>query len=132
MAHLRSSRSQLAGPLTEGTAAVAGRGSGIAWVLLPMLMGAMGGGGGLGIQLSGLGGGIDRGALNRGILNPPSMMHRVEGSASIDVNVSAPPGTRVEGKSAGLFKPIQMSRQVQMAHTAQGPSGVAGGQFGRA
>jgi putative ABC transport system substrate-binding protein len=29
--------------------------------------------------------------------------HRVEGSASIDVNVSAPPGTRVEGKSAGLF-----------------------------
>jgi hypothetical protein len=95
-----------------------------------MLMGAMGGGGGLGIQMSGLGGGLDRGALNRGILNPPSMMHRVEGSASIDVNVNAPPGTNVSGKSAGLFKPIALNRQTQMARTVPGPAGVAGSQFG--
>jgi hypothetical protein len=54
------------------------------------------------------------------------MTHRVEGSASIDVNVSPPPGTRVEGKSAGLFKPIAMNRQVQMAHASQGPSTAAG------
>jgi hypothetical protein len=69
----------------------------------------------------------DRGELNRRALIPQT--HRVEGSADINVNVSAPPGTRVTGKSAGLFKPIAMTRQTQMAHAAQGPSTAAGAEF---
>jgi hypothetical protein len=75
-------------------------------------------------------GGAGREALNRRALTPQT--HKVEGSANINVNVAAPPGTRVEGKSAGLFKPIQMNRQVQMAHAAQGPSHAAGAEFGMA
>jgi hypothetical protein len=97
-----------------------------------MLMGAMGGGGVLGSLLSGLGGGLDRGALNRGMLNPPSMMHRVEGSASIDVNVSAPPGTRVAARSGGLFKPVSMTRQTMMHPTQGGPHNVGDFEFGNA
>ena len=58
------------------------------------------------------------------------MKHRVEGSASIDVNVNAPPGTNVSGKSAGLFKPIALNRQTKMARTMPGPEGVACAQFG--
>jgi hypothetical protein len=72
-------------------------------------------------------GGPDREALNRRTL---MQTHKVEGQADINVNVNAPPGTRGEGKSAALFKPIAMTRQTQMAHTSQGPSGVAGGEFG--
>jgi hypothetical protein len=75
-------------------------------------------------------GGAGRDALNRKALMP--QIHKVEGQASIDVNVSAPPGTEVKGKSAGLFKPIAMTRQVQMAPASQGPSIAAGAEFGAA
>jgi hypothetical protein len=89
-------------------------------------MGAMGGGGGL---LSPLPGALDRGALNRGMLNPAAMMHRVEGSASIDINVSAPPGTRVAAQSGGLFKPVALTRQTQMMPTQGGPHLPGGTEF---
>jgi hypothetical protein len=76
------------------------------------------------------GGTLGREALNRKALSP--VTHKVEGSASIDVNVSAPPGTSVTGKSAGLFKPIAMTRQTQMAHAAQGPHVAGGAEFNAA
>jgi general stress protein YciG len=74
------------------------------------------------------GGTPGREALNRRALAPQT--HRVEGSASIDVNVAAPPGTRVAASSAGMFKPVQMNRQTQMAFADGGPHVPAGSQFG--
>jgi hypothetical protein len=71
----------------------------------------------------------DREALNRGALNG-AMTHKVEGTGSIDVNVSAPAGTRVAAESGGLFKKINMTRQTQMSHAAGGPSTPAGAEFG--
>jgi hypothetical protein len=99
-----------------------------------MLMGGGGGGGGgLGGILGGLGGmlgGLDRGMLNRGALG--AMMHNVTGSADINVNVAAPPGTRVAAKSGGLFKPVAMTRQTQMMHTQGGPHHTGDFEFGNA
>jgi hypothetical protein len=71
----------------------------------------------------------DREALNRGALNG-AMTHRVEGTGSLDVNVSAPAGTRVAAQGGGLFKTINMTRQTQMEHAQGGPSTPAGTAFG--
>jgi len=49
------------------------------------------------------------------------MTHRVEGTGSIDVNVSAPPGTAVKSKFGGLFKKHAVNRQTQMAPAQSGP-----------
>jgi hypothetical protein len=91
--------------------------------------------GGFGGLLSGVGnlfGGLgDRGALNRGALNA-AMTHNVTGSASIDVNVAAPPGTHVAAKSKGLFKPVAMTRQTMMQHIQGGPHNVGDFEFGNA
>jgi hypothetical protein len=58
------------------------------------------------------------------------MTHHVEGTGSIDVNVSAPAGTRVAAQGGGLFKKINMTRQTQMEHAQGGPSTSAGAEFG--
>jgi hypothetical protein len=89
---------------------------GIIGGLLPMLMG-----GGLGGMLGGL---INRSALSGG------MTHTVTGSADLNVNVAAPPGTTVAASSKGMFKPVQMRRQIQMSHSQGGPYHEAGQLFG--
>jgi hypothetical protein len=43
---------------------------------------------------------------------------RVEGTGRIDVNVSAPKGTRVGASAGGLFKSVQVNRQMQMEKAA--------------
>jgi hypothetical protein len=75
--------------------------------------------------------GAGRAALNRGALYYP-VHHTVTGSASIDVNVAAPPGTRVAASSAGMFKPVSMTRQTQMMRTQGGPHNVGNFDFGSA
>jgi hypothetical protein len=107
--------SPLAGMLGGLLRHIPGPFGGIIGGLLPMLMGGMGGG---------LGGMLNRSALNQG------MSHTVTGSANIDVNVAAPPGTHVAASSKGMFKPVQMHRQTQMGHTQGGPYLEAGSQFG--
>jgi hypothetical protein len=72
----------------------------------------------------------DRGALNRAALTP--MTHKVEGTGRIDVNVNAPPGTRVAAKSGGLFNPVSMTRQTMMHHTQGGPHHTSDFEFGNA
>jgi hypothetical protein len=84
------------------------------------------GGGGLGGILGGgifsmLGSMLDRGPLDRSILDRGSMTHHVEGSGMLDVNVAAPAGTSVHARGGGLFKKIRMSRQTQMEPTVTGP-----------
>jgi hypothetical protein len=51
--------------------------------------------------------------------------HKIQGSANIDVNVNAPPGTNVRARSAGLFKQTRLTRQTQMPVAAGGPEGPA-------
>jgi len=46
---------------------------------------------------------------------------RVEGTGKIQVDVNAPPGTRVDAQGGGLFKEVEMNRQMQMAPAASGP-----------
>jgi GTPase involved in cell partitioning and DNA repair len=49
------------------------------------------------------------------------MTHKVHGTGSIDVNVSAPPGTAVKSQFGGLFKKHAVHRQTQMAPAQGGP-----------
>jgi uncharacterized protein (TIGR02594 family) len=113
--------SPLAGMLGGLLGRIPGPFGGIIGGLLPMLLG--GGGGGLGGMLGGF--------LNRGVLNA-GMNHTVTGSADINVNVAAPPGTNVAAKSAGLFKPVALTRQTQMMRTQGGPHNVGNFDFGNA
>jgi hypothetical protein len=93
--------------------------------LLPLVLG--GGGSSL---LGGLGGG-GSGGLG-GLLNRGALSHTVTGSAEINVNIAAPPGTQVAASRRGnLFKPIAMTRQTQMAHAHKGPA-VGDFEFGNA
>jgi GH24 family phage-related lysozyme (muramidase) len=46
------------------------------------------------------------------------MTHRVEGNASLDINVNAPKGTRVGSRLHGLFKKQTINRQTQMEPAA--------------
>jgi hypothetical protein len=54
-------------------------------------------------------------------------VHRVEGDASIHVNVNAPHGTSVRASSSGIFKRTHFARQTQMPLAQSGPATPASG-----
>jgi hypothetical protein len=47
---------------------------------------------------------------------------KVEGSGKIKVDVNAPRGTKVDAEGDGLFRTVEINRQVQMDAAARGPS----------
>lgn len=51
--------------------------------------------------------------------------HRVEGTGSIKVDVTAPRGTKVDATGGGLFKSVEVARQTQMEPAA---SSLRGGK----
>jgi hypothetical protein len=57
-------------------------------------------------------GGVDRSPLYRAMQSEGS--HKVEGTGKLTVDVNAPAGTTVEAESGGLFKELEMNRQMQM------------------
>ena len=46
---------------------------------------------------------------------------QVEGTGRLDVNVSAPPGTKVDAKGGGIFQKTNVQRNVQMFGAQAGP-----------
>jgi GH24 family phage-related lysozyme (muramidase) len=48
--------------------------------------------------------------------------HKINGNASLDVNVNAPKNTDVRAKANGIFKSPEVRRQTQMQPAASGPS----------
>jgi hypothetical protein len=55
---------------------------------------------------------IDRAALYGSLRGEQT--HRVEGNASLTVDVNAPPGTQVNADADDFFHPVTISRQMQM------------------
>jgi hypothetical protein len=53
------------------------------------------------------------------------MTHKVEGTGKLQVDVSAPAGTKVAAEGGGLFKKVETNRQTQMTPAAEGPRTVA-------
>jgi uncharacterized protein (TIGR02594 family) len=47
---------------------------------------------------------------------------KVEGTGKISVDVNAPRGTKVEAEGGGLFKNVEINRQVQMDPASRGPA----------
>jgi hypothetical protein len=59
----------------------------------------------------------DRAQLDAANANPI----KVDGSGKITVDVNAPKGTKVGAEGGGLFKDVEVNRQVQMEPAAGGP-----------
>ena len=57
---------------------------------------------------------LDRRALNDN--------NKIQSSGSLDVNVNAPPGTKVDYNGNNLLRATSMQRQTQMLPTDTGPS----------
>jgi hypothetical protein len=53
-----------------------------------------------------------------------TMTHRVEGSGEINVNVKAPPATKVTASSKGLFRKTNIERTQQMEPASGGPEAI--------
>jgi hypothetical protein len=60
----------------------------------------------------------DRASMDR------QMAQKVEGSGTIDVNVSAPKGTSVNAEGKGLFKEVNVARQTQMDKSSSSGEGA--------
>ena len=53
-------------------------------------------------------------------------MHKVEGSGTLTANINAPKGTDVTLEGGGIFKKVEVNRQVQMQRARQGPVSPSG------
>jgi uncharacterized protein (TIGR02594 family) len=104
-----------------------------------LLMSELGGRGGLDSILGGLGGSLDRfsdgqnerASLDRRMLDRGvgDMIHKVEGTGKLSVDVNAPPGTNVRASGTGFLKRTEINRQTQMALTQSGPKRPADAGF---
>jgi hypothetical protein len=63
----------------------------------------------------------DEAARNRLAIGEAAAGLRVEGGASLDVKIAAPPGAKVEAAGGGIFKKTNIERSVQMAPAHGGP-----------
>ena len=66
---------------------------------------------------------VERSSMDRAMGR--EMTHKVEGTGKLQVDVSAPAGTKVAAEGGGLFKKVETNRQTQMTPAAEGPRTVA-------
>jgi hypothetical protein len=66
--------------------------------------------------------GSDDSAARKVIDSANSRSTRVEATGKLTANINAPPGTQVGVEGGGVFKNVEVNRQVQMMKAPQGPS----------
>ena len=60
--------------------------------------------------------------IRRSLDGMANNVHKVQGNASIRVDVNAPKNTHVGAEASGLFNTIETYRQTQMAAAQRGPA----------
>jgi len=71
---------------------------------------------------------IDRGAIDRA--GGGTVNHNVTGTGNLKIKVVGPPGTEATGSVSGLFKQMEIDRNIQMAPAGTGASdSIAGGAW---
>ena len=63
--------------------------------------------------------------MRRLIDDKSSQSVKVEGTGKLTANITAPPGTTADVEGGGVFKKVQVHRQVQMARASRGPVGAS-------
>jgi hypothetical protein len=64
----------------------------------------------------------------RGVLDQAAATPKISATGKLTANITAPPGTNVGVEGGGVFKNVEVNRQVQMMKAPQGPAGAGGGK----